>query len=99
MLRYIIIVFTILAGFTIYSQQVLGPFAGAVTESSVTFIIASPPAAMVKIEYSENANFTGSAATAEQLPGDGSGYTKHPASELKPDTRYYYRAVIETIDE
>jgi len=72
----------------------MGPFAGAVTESSVTFIVSTPVAGSVKIEYSELENFANSGSTAEQLPGEVSGYTKHQANGLKTDTRYYYRAVI-----
>ena len=56
-------------------------------------------AAMVKIEYSENPDFTGSAGTGEQLPAEGSGYSKHQANVLKPDTCNYCRALMETIDE
>ncbi len=99
MLRTIIVVFTIFTELITCSQQVLVPFSGAVTESSATIIISSPTAATIKIEYSENPDFTGSAGTGEQLPAEGSGYSKHQANVLKPDTCNYCRALMETIDE
>lgn len=94
MFKFVTIVFTIFASSVLFGQQVLGPFAGAVTENSVTFIISSPTAVPVKIEYSEDQDFGNSMTTAEQMPQEGSGYTKHLAGGLKSDTRYYYRALI-----
>ena len=75
-----------------------GPFVGAVSDVSATFIIKTVKPSKVKFQMSEDSQFKDS-FYSEEIASDESkfNFTKIQTGNLKPDTKYYYRAVLDGI--
>ena len=75
-----------------------GPFVGAVTEISATFIVKPVNQSNVKFELSEDSLFSGSFYSEETGSDENKfNFTKIEINNLKPDTKYFYRAVLDNI--
>jgi phosphodiesterase/alkaline phosphatase D-like protein len=87
--------FSLLFSISIYAQVELGPFVGAVDETSAVFIIKLDKNDKVSIQlFRENEEKT-TFSTAPVTPGEGDyNYAKINVGGLQPDTRYFYRAVV-----
>lgn len=75
---------------------VSGPLAGGVTETSAVLLVKTDSDSKVRFQLSTDSSFTDPFYT-EEVVNDIStyNYTKIQIGDLKPDTRYYYRAVID----
>ena len=73
-----------------------GPFAGAVSDVSATFIVKPENPSSVKFQLSEDSLFSDS-FYSEEISSDESkfNFTKVKIGNLKPDTKYFYRAVLD----
>ncbi len=73
-----------------------GPFVGAVTESSAVFMLKTYSNQKAAIEYSTNRNFISSIKTEEKETTDSLfNFIKIGIENLQPDTKYFYRAIVE----
>ncbi|HMS65951.1 MAG TPA: hypothetical protein PKD83_11950, partial [Ignavibacteria bacterium] len=73
-----------------------GPFVGAVTENSATFIVKPVNSSLVRIQLSEDSSFTEPFYTEEILTDQNDfNFAKIPISNLSPGVKYFYRAVID----
>jgi len=74
----------------------LGPFAGAVTSTSVVFILKTTQPAKVRIQLSEKTDFSNAFFTGEfESDKENYNYVKPEINNLKPNTKYFYRAVVD----
>ena len=72
-----------------------GPFVGAVTEVSATFLVKPLSQSKVKFEISEDTLFSGSFYSDEISSDENKfNFTKIEINNLKPDTKYFYRALL-----
>ncbi len=72
-----------------------GPFVGAVSDNSATMIVKPINSSTVKFQISEDSLFSNSFFTEETASDEGNyNFTKIRISTLNPDTKYFYRAVI-----
>ncbi|HRE40564.1 MAG TPA: alkaline phosphatase D family protein [Ignavibacteria bacterium] len=93
----LILILSFLFNFNNLSDSIVsGPFVGAVTDKSATFIIKTlEENSTVKIELSESENFSNSIFTDEYISeGKNFNFVKPEIKSLKPNTKYFYRAVV-----
>jgi alkaline phosphatase D len=77
------------------AEIALGPFAGAVTTNSASFIVKTKSGAKVIIEVSENEDFSNPVYSNEVQSGkDNYFYVKPVVNGLAPDRKHFYRAII-----
>lgn len=75
-----------------------GPIVGGVSETSATFLVQPVKKSKVKFEISENEEFEDSFFTTETESDESKfNFTKIEKTELKPETKYYYRAVLDDV--
>lgn len=96
----ILVVFLVLKA-NLNAQPIAGPFAGAVTDDEATFIIKSQNSGdEVKIELSQNIDFSTPIYTNSVIANSKTyNFVKPKATDLVPNTKYYYRAVINNIPD
>ncbi len=76
--------------------QTDGPLVGAVTDTSAKVFVRTDGAAFVVIEFSEDAALTSPLQTAPVLIGEDTDFTTLiTLSSLKPETRYFYRVLVD----
>jgi alkaline phosphatase D len=81
-----------------FSQLLLGPYTGAVTESSAVFIVKTEPVKEVQIELFTDGNEAASIRSSAVKPlKENYYYSKIEVENLQPDTRYFYRTVIDGV--
>jgi alkaline phosphatase D len=82
--------------FSLNAQVHLGPFVGAVTDSSAIFVVKTYSEQKVKIELFTQDDVDNSIFSAIEVT-DSSNYlyTKIPVTGLKPNTTYFYRSVVD----
>ncbi|HCA43464.1 MAG TPA: hypothetical protein DEP28_09465 [Bacteroidetes bacterium] len=94
----LLLILTFLFNFNLSQSDsiVSGPFVGAVTSNSAEFIIKTLDSeANVKIELSEQKDFNKSVNTPDYKSESGNfNFVKPQIKNLKPNTTYYYRAII-----
>jgi alkaline phosphatase D len=72
-----------------------GPVVGAVEKNSAVFLFKTIEPARVRVQISENENFDNSFYTEEfRSESDMYNYVKIFYDKLDPDTKYFYRAII-----
>jgi alkaline phosphatase D len=88
----ILLIFTL----SLNAQVHLGPFVGAVTDSSSVFIVKTYTEQKVMIELFTRNDVNNSIFSSEEIT-DSSNYlyTKIYLTGLKPNTEYFYRAVVD----
>lgn len=79
------------------AQVQLGPFSGSVTSSSAQFIVKTFGSQKVLIELFAENDVENSIFSIEQITDTTFGYAKIPIFNLKPNTTYYYRAIVDGI--
>lgn len=89
----LIFLFCFLVQIQIASQVQLGPFAGAVTDSSADFIVKVYSSQKVQIELFEDGNLN-SIFSESAVSDTLYNYAKINIRGLKPNTQYYYRAIV-----
>jgi phosphodiesterase/alkaline phosphatase D-like protein len=73
----------------------VGPIVGAVEKNSAVFLFATKEPARVRVQISENENFANAFFTEEfRSETVNYNYVKIFYDKLDPDTKYFYRAVI-----
>jgi len=82
--------------FSVYSQVQLGPIAGAVTETSAVVVVKTySPEQEVTIELFTQDDVENSIYTKNiKSFAENYNYVKIPVRNLKPNTTYYYRAIV-----
>jgi alkaline phosphatase D len=74
----------------------MGPLAGAVTETSAVLLVKPGKASTVRFQLSEDSSFTDPFYTSEVTADKNNfNYSKAEINTLTPDTKYFYRAVID----
>jgi alkaline phosphatase D len=92
------LLYIILFNVSLYPQTELGPFAGAVTESSAAFIVKLNKPGPVRIDlHKENDQSNIISSETVNTQKTGYNYAKIKVEGLSPDTKYFYRAVTDGI--
>lgn len=96
----ILVVFLVLTA-NLNAQPAAGPLAGAVTNNEATFIIKSQNSGDdIKIELSMNTDFSAPVYTNSVITDSKTyNFVKPKVTNLVPNTKYYYRAVINNIPD
>lgn len=82
----------------LFPQVNLGPFAGAVTESSAEFIVKAYSPQPVKIELFKDGDVANSIYSDEKSADTVNyNYVKLKVNGLEPNSTYYYRAIADGI--
>jgi alkaline phosphatase D len=90
-----IISFFLLFCISVFPQAELGPFVGAVTENSAQFIIKLTKPEKVSIQLYKEGEENKTLHSEEVLPvKENYFYAKLNVNGLDPDTKYFYRAVV-----
>lgn len=93
-----LISFLILLNTIIYSQVQYGPFVGAVSENSAVFVVKTYSNQKVAIEYSTDRDFKNSFRSEGKKTNDSLfNFIKIEINNLQPDTKYFYRAIVDNI--
>ncbi|MBA4252167.1 MAG: hypothetical protein C0425_04080 [Chlorobiaceae bacterium] len=78
-----------------FAQVEYGPFVGGVTETSAVFVLKTFGVQEAEIEYSFTQDFKYSKKTLIQSTDSVFFYTKIYQSNLVPNKKYYYRAIVD----
>jgi alkaline phosphatase D len=93
-----ILLFLFITSIICKAQLHSGPFAGAVTTNAAQFIVKTYSEQTVKIELFSETEVDKSIYSIEQTALDTNyNYVKLPMFDLKPNTTYYYRAIVDNI--
>lgn len=86
----------LLTAFIIKAQVQLGPIVGAVTETSAVVLVKTySPEQEVKIElFTQNDVENSIYSESTKSLAENYNYIKIPINNLKPNTTYYYRAIV-----
>lgn len=75
-----------------------GPFVGAVSDVSATFMVKPMKPSKVRFQLSGDSSFSNSVYTDEVVSDENKfNFTKIQIDELKPGTKYFYRAVLDEV--
>ncbi len=92
-----LLLFILISAKTIFAQVQLGPIVGAVTETSAVVLVKTySPGQEVKIElFTQNDVENSIYSDSIKSLAENYNYVKIPVNNLKPNTTYYYRSIVD----